>query len=289
MLLLSKITSDIKKDPTRLPDEYQAISICESQHSALIKVMVVVKSEPDKVSGHFILIRESLDAKVLLGCIMDVGERVHGWVEIWYENPLGVNSPGSGLERNLSNYTRDIRWEKLLKYAENFCPYPSLKTGWEEEYPKPTFLDLRTNTPIHPKDEETGIFWTLCRKDQLLQEVGLPSYSHSHFRYLYLEDLEKSSPFVPISLSAPTLDPPNSLEEVIGENKGLLPLNPSGERFLVTNYLPMGLEDYLEILNGGTWEGIWHGQSIFAPRGSALSYSQKKRRWDRPRATFSRT
>ena len=35
--------------------------------------------------GHFQVVRSSLDAQVLLGCVRDTAGQIHGWIELWVQ------------------------------------------------------------------------------------------------------------------------------------------------------------------------------------------------------------
>ena len=266
---MSNLELDIKKSPSKVPEGYVSVPISEAQTAGYLTINVLIKSEPNPIAGHLVAIRDTFDATVFLGCITDREGRLHQWVEIWYQKVEGSSSLSSSRD-NVFNATRDRRWKSLVSAMDSIDYYWIVKTGWETQFPLPTFIDLDAKAPFHPVDRETGIQWTLCRDDSLLESLDLPSYSCSRFRYLYLEDLGKASPFVSVSPDAPIAKHSVEMNDIVSDPKHFIPLNPSGERFLVMAFHPLGLDEYVHVLNGGSWNGIQHGGSTIDP-GDATS------------------
>src|SRR5690606_2355617 len=113
---------------------------------------------------------------------------------------------------------------------------------------------------VHPAEGDHP--WVLCEDDRLLLAKGLPPYSTSLHRYLYVKEAGEETGFVAVTPNAPesaqTLLRP--LEEVLGGQKTLAPLNPGGGLMLVRTYSPLGYETFVDLVGGAPAEGLAHGR-----------------------------
>ena len=187
----------------RLPDSYIAVPITEDQKLSVLKICVVVRSEPDPAGGHLVVLRNTVDAKILLGCIVDTSAQVLDWVELWMQNSgTLINTPAAS-RLNLSNATLDDRWNKQLRAFKQLDASAIVTTGMETST-LPTLIDVSAGFPVHPMDPESGTPWKLCTDEGLLQQNGLPSYSSTLHRYLYVPASSSAPKFVPVTPGAPT-------------------------------------------------------------------------------------
>jgi hypothetical protein len=85
--------SNTKSRLKALPEGYVAIPITEDQKSTVLKICVLVKNEPDDVAGHLVVIRNTMDAGVFLGCIVDSCGQVQEWLELWIQNSGSLVDP----------------------------------------------------------------------------------------------------------------------------------------------------------------------------------------------------
>lgn len=257
------MASSRKKNGTaKLPKGYVVIPIAEDQKSALLKIGVLVRRKPDAVGGHLVVLRDTMDAQVLLGCIVDAGGRVRLWVEVWIQNLDGLANAAPTCREALSNAILDERWARYFRSLESLDESEIIETGWETVHPPPTYLDLRKLEPDHRSDAESGIRWQLCQDDELLAKKDLPKYSSSLHRYLYQPESGKKAVFIPATPDAPTNANTKPVEEIIGDKSDMVPLNPGGGLMLVRPYSPIGFEAFVDVLSGGSWEGVSHGRSV---------------------------
>jgi len=247
---------------SELPDGYTAIPVSEDQKAAALKICLLVRQEADPVAGRLVVLRDTIDARVLLGCIVDAGGRVHQWVEVGVQNLDGLADALPACREALTNAVLDQRWERHFKALEALGPAEVLQTGWEIAHPAPTYLDVSRLEPVHPVDAESGSAWQLCQDDELLAKKDLPKYSTSLHRYLYVPALGKKSPFIPVTRNAPTSAATKPIDEITGGKADLIPFNPGGGLILVRRHSPIRLEDFIGLLSGGSWEGIPHGRSV---------------------------
>ena len=244
----------------QLPEGYAAVAVSAEQCAATLQICAVVRLKADPVGGHLVVLRETLDARVVLGCIAEAGGRIHQWVELWIQNLDGLAGSVSACREALSNAALDDRWTRHFKALEQIEQSEIIRTGWETVHPVPVFLDLSTRKPVHPA--APGGQWKLCEDGGLLARAGLPEYAASLHRYLYVKGNEAKTAFVPVTPDAPTGPATMSLGEAIPDAEKLVPLNPAGGLMLVRGYYPIGLEDFINLLNGGQCDGIRHGRSL---------------------------
>jgi hypothetical protein len=243
-----------------LPEGYIAIPISENQKPATLKICVLVRLEPDPVGGHLVVLRDTVDARVFLGCILDTAGHVQEWLEIWIQDTqMLINTP-SAARQSLSNAMLDDRWHRQCQAFEQLDEAAPVKTGWETKNPLPTLLDLSARSPVHPVDASSTNPWRLCLDEGLLQQKGLPSYAGSLHRYLHVPAAGPDSNFVPVTPGTPENDSTKPLSEICAAH--LIPLNPRAGLMLVKKHAPLGLDTFVEILSGTAWDGLKHGRSV---------------------------
>ena len=250
--------------PAGLPDGYVAIPVSAEQVTALLRICVVVRREPDAVAGHLVVLRDMIDAKVLLSCILDAGGRVQRWTELWIQDVEAIADTVAAYRESLCNRILDERWRRQLEAFEQTDGTPVVKCGWETAHPLPTFLDLAAPKPVHLVDGVSGDPWTLCEDDALLAAKGLAPYGTTLHRYLYVPSQGDETLFVPVTADAPANEHTRPLADVTREYRNLMPLNPSGGLMLVREFNPVGYEAFADLLSGGSWEGVVHGRTPIA-------------------------
>jgi len=254
--------SNTKSRLKALPEGYVAIPISEDQKSVILKICVLIKNEPDAVGGHLVTIRNTMDADVILGCIVDSCGQVQEWLELWIQNSGRLIDTVSAVRQVLSNAMLDNRWRRQCQAIEELKGVEIIKTGWESEKPLPTFLDLSKKSPVHPLETNSGAAWKLCTDESLLQQKVLPGYGSSLHRYLYVPELGGDSPLVPVTPGAPTNDFTKPMSEICSNSASIIPLNPQAGLLLVKKYVPINFETFIDILSGKPWDGLKHGRSI---------------------------
>ncbi len=245
-----------------LPKDYVAIPIADDQKAAALKICVLVRPKPDPVGGHLVVLRDTIDAKVFLGCIVDASSQVLEWLELWIQNTETLINTASAACQSLSNAMLDNRWRQQSQAFENLEGAAIVKTGWESEHPLPTFLDISARSPVHPIESNSGTPWKLCMDEGLLQQKDLPSYASSLHRYLYVPTLGEESQLVPVTSGAPTNASTKPLSEICGDSAHIVLLNPGAGLMLVKKHVPIGLEAFTDILSGAAWDGLKHGRSV---------------------------
>jgi len=244
------------------PEGYVTIPISKDQKSVILKICVLVRLEPDPVAGHLVALRDTTDARVYLGCLVDSSNAVQEWLELWIQDGGRLAEATPAARQTLSNAILDDRWKQQFQAFDKVDGALMLKTGWESEHPLPTFLDLSERTPVHPAEAESGASWKPCTDEGLLQSKGLPGYGSSLHRYLHVPELGDGSPLVPATPGAPTNDSTKPMSEICGNPAIMIPLNPQAGLMLVKRHVPIGLEAFVDILTGKPWNGVRHGRSV---------------------------
>src|SRR4051812_3445079 len=97
--------------PRALPAGYGAAALTEAEQAAAVRLCVVVKAGGKAgEAGTLISLRETLDAKVYLACLIDSGGRVHQWAELWVQDLTGLGEALPGYRQALNNTVLDQRW-----------------------------------------------------------------------------------------------------------------------------------------------------------------------------------
>ena len=164
-----------------------------------------------------------------------------------------------------TNESLDARWVRTLGWLRAQGPGSFIATGWETTRPAPVFLDAARGCAVIPCDKETGEPWMLCTDDVELGRRGLPSYSGTLHRYLAVRAADGALRVAPATPEAPTNEHTTPLAGVVGPD--LLPLNPEGGFVMIRPYLPLSLDQYAEVLSGGTWEGMKRERQTLDPVG----------------------
>ncbi len=246
-------------DNTRtLPDGYVAVPVDEAQLAVPIRICAVVRPEAESAGGHLVVLRNTMDARVVLGCLVDAGGAVHQWLELWIQDFSGLAATSVVCREALTNASLDERWSRRAAAVGKLDAAGLIRTGWETDHPRPTLIDAASAKPVHPVDAETRDAWTLCTDDAVLAGRGLPAYSGSLHRYLYLPQLGPDFPFAAADEDSPTTETSRPLSEVLD---GRVPFNALGGLMMVRTHSPVGYATYADLLGGADWEGPLHGRS----------------------------
>ena len=252
--------SDASSNRWSLPDTYVAVPISADQIAAVLRVCAVVKRQPDPVGGQLVVLRHTMDARALLGCLCDAAGRIHQWLEIQVQCLDGLAGSPAVCREAISNASLDERWARHFAALLENEQHNTIATGWETRHPLPVFLDVPAGRPLHPIDEKTGRNWTLCTDEAALQAAKLPGYGASLHRYLCVA--ESPGVFVPVTADTPENASTAPLDKAIPAVAKLVPLNPAGGLMIVREFQPLSYDSFVSVLTGGTWDGITHGKTL---------------------------
>jgi len=261
------VSVDVKDAPAVLPDGYAAVPFEPGQNRAVLRVCVVVRRKPDPVAGALVVLRDTLDAQVYLGCVVDAAGAVQRWVELWVQSAAGLAGSIVAQRETLTNAKLDERWGQTVAAMGELSPGDWIHTGWETEAPPPMWIDLEKMEPVHPADE-SGRRWVVCRDDAKLTAAGLPAYGGTLYRYLYVAGAEGAA-FVAATPDSPAGPATKPITEVLGGRGVSVPLNSTGGYTMVRTYLPVAFEQHVGALTTLAKE---------APAGAAGAEETEKQR-----------
>jgi hypothetical protein len=241
----------------QLPAELVAIPAWTGQESAPLRICVLCRRSPDPVQGYLPQRRDTLDAKVYLGCLTDA-LGVLDLLEIWVQSTDGLADAARARILTLDavdNAVLDRRWREVYDTAVADWPAGLLGCGFETRNPPPTFLDVSSAAPVHPDG------WVLCRDDDRLRDAGLPPYGSTLHRYLYQPDGDRR--FVPLAPDAPRSDATMEYDAVLPGVAQLVPFNPAGGLMMVRPAGDLRLLELADLLGGQRYDGTAYGRAKF--------------------------
>ncbi|RMH13051.1 MAG: hypothetical protein D6695_05180 [Planctomycetota bacterium] len=258
----------------RIPDGYKAVDLEPGGTISPLRLCVLCREEPDPVGGHLVVLRDVLDARVLLGCVVDIGNVVQRWVQVWIQDVDKVAASLSAYQTNLSNTILEERWVRMVDALEEAWPEDLVRIGFEREPAPALFLDPVRGKVKPAMHEASGMPFEVCRDDELLRSRGLEPFSTTLRRYLYVEGLGADSPLV--SLNEPAAEGVERLSDVlVGINRDLIPLNAGGGLMMVRRHSPVALSDFIEVLGGAPWPGVAHGSGLVHIDSESVEAGQK--------------
>jgi hypothetical protein len=238
---------------------YRAVPISEADKESALRLCAVVREAPDPVAGIFVLLRDTTEESIFLGCLLDKGGHVHLWVELWIQNIDNLQASIETHHETFSNYTLDERWKRRASFFARRDRSSKIEIGSETVHPLPIYFDLSVSEPINPRDKTSSEPWELCMDDALLEGHALPRYGTSLTRYLYVRGAPNPV-FLPMTKGSLRNEATQEPEEVLGP---VIPLNADGGLMMAQKFSPLSLESYADLLSGQAWKGIEEGNKVF--------------------------
>jgi hypothetical protein len=220
-----------------------------------LTICVLVRDEPDPAYGSFVLLRALPGASVYLGALCDQAERVLRWLEIWVQTLEFKDWELAGSREQLSNHFFDERWISEQALFQTLQPHKVIVTGMEKSNPSPLLIVPRTGKTQSKLAFTEATPWKICRDDSLLESQGLPPYSTSPFRYLFDPATSGAKSFLATTDKAPSNSHVQGLNRLTEGAHGAAIFNPRAGLLRVTQFHPLELEDYLQVLEGRPWSG----------------------------------
>ncbi|HEY5742122.1 MAG TPA: hypothetical protein VIS99_06235 [Terrimicrobiaceae bacterium] len=251
-----------KETAGQLQKGYRAVPISEADKSSPLRLCAIVREASDPIAGVFVLLGDTVEASLYLGCLIDVGGYVHQWIELSIQNINNLHNTLTAYCEALTNHELDERWKRRAAFLARADRFNKIELKSEASHPLPIYFDLAVSAPVNPTDEASSAHWELCRDDRLLEAHGLPPYSTSLARYLYLRDASTPS-FIPITTGCQQNDLTKDTQ-VLGS---LVPLNPDGGLMMARKFAPLGYEAYVDLLGGQPWKGLEEGNKVFKLAG----------------------
>jgi hypothetical protein len=243
-------------DKTQPLKGYRGVSLRAEDRDAPIAICLFVRTDPSE-SPPFILLRETMDASIYLGSIVDRAGHPKAWVEIWVQNVDRVAFSFRAQLEPLTNSVLDRRWAERAVMLRTLKRGTIIETGAEFNHPEPALIDGKEGTVVYPIDPGTRRPFVLCQNELALELAGLPSYGSSLHRYLWNGVGEDGAVFLAITSGAPMPTGVRLATEIFNE---LYPFNPGGGLLLVRPLAPLELTEFADILSGKVWSGFQCGK-----------------------------
>jgi hypothetical protein len=251
-------------DKTQPLKGYRGIPLRAEDRDAPIAISLLVRTDPSGTPP-VILLRETVDASIYLGCIVDHAGHPKAWLEIWVQNLDRVAFSFRAQLEPLNNSILDRRWIDRVTMFRTLRRGAIIETGAEFEHPAPTFIDAKEGAIVNPVEPGTGHPYVLCTDEKALELAGLPSYASSVHRYLWNGPEVEEPAFVAVTSGAPL---PPGVKPVSDLFKSLYPFNAGGGLLLVRPLAPLGLTEFADILGGKTWPGFQSGREAIRLGGA---------------------
>ena len=231
-----------------------------------LQICVVVRTVPDAVAGHFVLIRATSQARVVLGCTAGSDGRPLDWLELWVQNTDYLDGADPAFAAVATNAAWDVRWRELSEAIQQGEASPGITTPLERGHLLPAVLDPSEGRFVPLKEGDRPL--ALCVDDRLLEDAGLPGYAASAHRYLYTPGGDPAEmQFVRLRADAPANDRTVDLEATLPTASGAVTLGLGGPAVIVRRFAPLSLEDFSDVVSGRAWKGMENGKKIFRVPG----------------------
>ena len=261
--LPSFVFSDL---PAALPSGYRCVALTPEQQGGVARLGAVVQEG----KPHLIVLREMLDARVILGAIFDAAGRVHEFVEIWSQDTRGLAAALPTYRQNLGNRLLDERWRARASALDDAAGAGRYTTGWEDTHPEPIFLDLKKGVPVRAVEKSSGGPWALCEDDEFLKRKGKEPFAASLSRYLYAPMQGDRSPL--IAIAGPEAHDENAIVADLGLAQGVVPVSLGG-LMMVLPLAPLSFEQFADALGGAGGEGST--ESMLRARAARPAHSSE--------------
>jgi len=231
---------------------------------APIAICLLVRIDPSEFPP-FILLRETMDASIYLGCLVDRSGHPKAWIEIWVQNVDRVAFSFSAQLESLTNSLLDRRWTDRASMLRTLKRAAIIETGFEFDHPAPALIDGKEGVVVHPVEPGTQRPFTLCMDETALESAGLPSYASSLHRYLWNGPGVQEPVFLAVTSGAHL---PSGVRQASEIFKGLHLFNAGGGLLLVRPLAPLALTEFADILGGNSWPGFQCGREAIRLGGA---------------------
>src|SRR6266446_6522126 len=174
--------TSLQFDAIALPAGYQAVALWP-EDSGAISICLIVHLNRLEGDSPFILLGESGEASIYLGCLVDSSGHPKAWIEVWIQN---IDRPASSWRARLESLTNaflDRRWSERVALLRSLKPNSIIETGFEIRHPAPILVDLSKGSVVQAVEPVTGRKLSLCLDEPALARARLPPYASSLHRY----------------------------------------------------------------------------------------------------------
>lgn len=250
---MSTVTS--KKQNPAQETAIRCVPLSADEAAANLRLCAVLREQPDAATGHLILLRQTPEARVILGAACDVDGAVREWLELWLQD-IDATPPGETLV--VSNVARDTAWRQLVTRLRGADPDGAFSSRSEKTPPRPVFVNLATWQPWHPATAAGEV--EVVRDDSTLASAVLPNYSESTARFGHAS---AGGPFVQLNDQARGVADTIELSKLMPAGANFVALNPGGGMIFARRFAPLAIEEFAELLGGRPWSGLANARRPF--------------------------
>ena len=243
-------------DANAVPPGFQALALWQDETSPLL-ISLLVQSDLSEAGDPFVLLRETADASIYLGCLADRSGHPKAWIEIWVQNIDRIAFSWRARLEALTNTFWDRRWSEQVALLRALKRNSIIETGYESRNPMPVLIDRVKGTVIHAIDPGTSRELSLCSDETALKRAGLASYASSLHRYLWNGVANEGTAFYAATSDAPLSPGVRRFADLFGD---LNPFNPAAGLIIVRLLAPLGLIEFADLLSGKAWPGFHSGR-----------------------------
>ena len=254
---MSTVTA--KKTTPAQDSAIRCVPLSADEAAANLRLCAVLREQPDAATGHLILLRQTPEARVVLGAACDADGGVREWLELWLQD-VDAKPPGETLV--LSNTARDAAWQQLVARLRGADPAGAFSSRSEKVPPRPAFVNPAAWAPWHPATGSGEI--EVVRDDSALAAAGLPKYSESTARF---GRAPAGGPFVQLNDDARGAAETIELRTLQPAGANLVALNTGGGMIFARRFAPLGIEEFAELLGGRPWNGLVNAKRPFRLTG----------------------
>src|SRR5262245_2895278 len=244
-------------DAGAMPDGCKVLALWPEDESPLLICLLVQVNRAER-SSPFVLLRETVDASIYLGCLADTSGDPKAWIEIWVQNVDRCAFSWRARMEALTNAFLDRRWSERVASVRSLKRQSIIETGFEARHPAPILIDCVKGSAIHPVEPITNRALSLCLDEAALAQAGLPSYASSLHRYLWNGPANQEVFYFAATSGAPLPPGVRPFADLFGD---LTPFNPASGLIMVRPLAPLGLIEFADLLSGKPWPGFHSGRA----------------------------
>ncbi len=226
--------------PAKLPEGFGAAPALPGEQGALRACAVF-----DRGSKALVLLRVSVHARVYLGALIDGAGRVHRWLELQEQDPMGAGLRAQAAGEVLNNAIIDERWAAHASRLAGVAPAGLVALADPRARVAPMVLDLAKGTVASATDSAGAPFavWT---DDGALRQRDLSPFSSTVDRYL-----KAGEDAIALNTGAPRDARTHEAADALGLGAGRIGWCLAGG-LIITGFAPLSFERYVDALTALT-------------------------------------
>lgn len=213
-----------------------------------LSLAIVAREKPESLGGWFVRLRETFDASVWLGALVDASGEVHDWVEIWSQRPGFAGSDPTSA-RGISNAEMDARWERNARVLSEAEPGSVIATGFESRSAPVIVFDTSKLTAAELQGPSNAC-WRLCVDDGVLAGAGLQPYGTGMERYWVCAPSGGAAVLAHADSGASAREGVFSNADAIGPGRVLV---HAGGRLMIRRFRPASFAEITDSMTTGSW------------------------------------